>query len=56
MVVLGGSMVYARVRQLEMKDNTPSKTVNRVMMKRYIHLIYQVFSGLIVATIQNIIC
>merc|ERR1712106_487992 len=31
MVVLGGSMAYARVRQLEMKNNTPDKTVNKVM-------------------------
>ena len=31
MVVLGGSMAYARVRLLEMKNNTPDKTVNKVM-------------------------
>jgi len=30
MVVLGGSLVYARVRQLEMKNNTPNRTVNKV--------------------------
>ena len=31
MVVLGGSMAYARVRQLEMKNNIPAKTVNKVI-------------------------
>ena len=31
MVVLGGSLAYARVRQLEMKNNTPEKTVSKVM-------------------------
>ena len=31
MVVLGGSMAYARVRQLEMKNNTPEKAVSKVM-------------------------
>ena len=31
MVVLGGSLAYARVRQLEMKNSTPEKTVNKVM-------------------------
>ena len=31
MVVLGGSLAYARVRQLEMKNNTHEKTVNKVM-------------------------
>jgi len=31
MVVLGGSMAYARVRQLEMKNNTPDRTVDKVM-------------------------
>ena len=31
MVVLGGSLAYARVRQLEIKNNTPEKTVNKVM-------------------------
>ena len=31
MVVLGGSLAYARVRQLEMKNNTPDRTVNKVM-------------------------
>eukprot|EP00092_Neocalanus_flemingeri_P066715 GFUD01081311.1.p1 GENE.GFUD01081311.1~~GFUD01081311.1.p1 ORF type:complete len:329 (+),score=90.29 GFUD01081311.1:156-1142(+) len=30
MVVLGGSLAYARVRQLEMKTNTPDRTVNKV--------------------------
>jgi len=30
MVVLGGSMVYARVRQLEMKNNIPTRTINKV--------------------------
>jgi len=30
MVVLGGSLVYARVRQLEMKNNTPNRPVNKV--------------------------
>jgi len=30
MVVLAGSLAYARVRQLEMKNNTPGKTVNKV--------------------------
>ena len=31
MVVLGGSLAYARVRQLEMKNSTPEKTVSKVM-------------------------
>ena len=31
MVVLGGSLAYARVRQLEMKNNIPVKTVSKVM-------------------------
>jgi hypothetical protein len=31
MVVLGGSLAYARVRQLEMKNNTPLKTLSKVM-------------------------
>ena len=31
MVVLGGSLAYARVRQLEMKNNNPEKTVSKVM-------------------------
>ena len=31
MVMLGGSLAYARVRQLEMKNNTPEKTVSKVM-------------------------
>merc|ERR1711892_217410 len=31
MVVLGGSLAYARVRQLEMKNNLPVKTVSKVM-------------------------
>jgi GDP-fucose transporter C1 len=31
MVVLGGSLAYARVRQLEMKNNIPEKTVSKVM-------------------------
>merc|ERR1719350_1185473 len=30
MVVLGGSLAYARVRQLEMKNSTPEKTVSKV--------------------------
>ena len=32
MVVLAGSLAYARVRQLEMKNNTPGKTVNKVSL------------------------
>ena len=31
MVVLGGSLAYARVRQLEMKNNIPEKAVSKVM-------------------------
>ena len=31
MVVLGGSLAYARVRQLAMKNNIPVKTVSKVM-------------------------
>ena len=31
MVVLGGSLAYARVRQLEMKNSTPEKTTSKVM-------------------------
>ena len=31
MVVLGGSLAYARVRQLEMKNSTPEKTLSKVM-------------------------
>ena len=31
MVVLGSSLAYARVRQLEMKNSTPDRTVNKVM-------------------------
>ena len=32
MVVLAGSLAYARVRQLEMKNNTSGKTVNKVSL------------------------
>jgi len=31
MVVLGGSLAYARVKQLEMKNNIPEKAVSKVM-------------------------
>ena len=31
MVVLGGSMAYARVRQLEMKNSTPDNTGNNII-------------------------
>ena len=31
MVVLGGIMTYARVRQLEMKNSTPDNTGNNII-------------------------
>ena len=31
MVVLGGIMAYAKVRQVEMKNNTPEKAVTKII-------------------------